>query len=709
LLLYGWLLSTGIFFFQNLFYFRALLKLKPLLMSILKKTLVALSSLILFSSMQLAAQDKLPIKFGKVTLQDFDVKSSLIDSSTNAVVVADVGNSEFIANTTQASFSLLFTQKKRIKIINKNGFDAATIIIPLYSSGSSEEKLQDLDAYTYNVENGKVVATKVDKASIFTERKNKNWIYKKFTFPALKEGSIIEYACEINSDFFFNLRDWQFQGEYPTLWSQYETVIPEFYRFVILTQGYQPYAVKKTDQRQASYSFMARELNADGGSSRNDFKVEGRVDYNTWVMKEVPALKEEPYTTTERNAIAKIEFQLQQVVFPNSMPRDVMSSWEKVSDEMMKDEQFGALITRPNNWLDTDVAAVVKNASSPIEKTRKLYEYVRDNFTCTDYNRYMVTTTLKDVMKNKSGSVADINMLLIAMLKTQGIKANPVLLSTRGHGYTNEMYPIMDKYNYVLAHIADGSGDYFLDASVPRLGFNKLPGKAYNGQARVITKESALPVYFSPDSLKETNLTSVFINIDKDAVTGAVSSTLGYITSLNIREAIAKSGIDEFKKQIKDGLTEDIELVNLQIDSLKKLDEPVAIKYDVKLNGFGDADVVYFNPMLGDAIKKNPFSAAERFYPVEMPYTKNDIYTFSMDIPKGYKVDEVPQSARIKLNEDEGMFEYLISVDEVSVQMRCRLAINKTFFPNEDYQTLRDFYAFIVKKEAEQIVFKKIK
>ncbi len=80
-----------------------------------------------------------------------------------------------------------------------------------------------------------------------------------------------------------------------------------------------------------------------------------------------------------------------------------------------------------------------------------------------------------------------------------------------------------------------------------------------------------------------------------------------------------------------------------------------------------------------------------------------------MDIPKGYKVDELPKSARIMLNEDEGMFEYLISADDASVQMRCRLIINKTFFPNEDYQTLRDFYAYIVKKEAEQIVFKKIK
>ncbi len=688
-------------------------------MFILKKIIPVFSVFLFLLQTTLSAQDKLPIKFGKVKIEDFDVKSPLIDSSTNAVVVADAGYSEFVANTTQGSFSLIFQQKKRVKIINKNGFDAATVIIPLYVSGSDEEKLQDLDAFTYNIENGKVVSTKVDKASVFTERRNKNWIYKKFTFPALKEGSLIEYACEIKSDFFFNLRDWQFQSEYPTLWSQYEASIPEFYRFITFSQGYQPYVVKKTDRSQISFTFQERVTNQQGGglssppgpnTSVETYKLDGVVDYNTWIMKDVPGLKEEPFTTTERNAIAKIEFQLQQVVFPNSIPRDIMSNWQKVSEDMMKDEQFGALINRPNNWLNEDVANIVKAGSLPVEKTKKIYEYVRDNFTCNDYNRYMVSTSLKDVMKNKSGSVADINMLLIAMLKNQGITANPVLLSTRQHGYVNEVYPLMDKYNYLVAQVAAAGEVYFLDASIPRLGFNKLPAKVYNGQARVITKDEALPVYFSADSLNEANMTMAFVeNSNKPGMSGFVTNTLGYINSLAVRDAVAKSGMEQLKKNIKEDFTDDVELLDIQVDSLKKLDEPVAIKYGLQLNGFGDADVVYFNPMLGEAIKKNPFTAAGRFYPVEMPYIKNDIYTLSMEIPKGYKVDELPKSARIMLNEDEGMFEYIIAADENAIQMRCKLMLKKTFFPNEDYQTLRDFYTYIVKKEAEQIVFKKIK
>jgi hypothetical protein len=71
---------------------------------------------ILFFQHSVLAQDKLPIKFGKLDIRDFDVKSISIDSDINAAVVADFGRSKFIANTHQVSFSLIFN--RRIKRLN---------------------------------------------------------------------------------------------------------------------------------------------------------------------------------------------------------------------------------------------------------------------------------------------------------------------------------------------------------------------------------------------------------------------------------------------------------------------------------------------------------------------------------------------------------------------------------------------------------------
>jgi CDP-glycerol glycerophosphotransferase (TagB/SpsB family) len=92
-----------------------------------------------------------------------------------------------------------------------------------------------------------------------------------------------------------------------------------------------------------------------------------------------------------------------------------------------------------------------------------------------------------------------------------------------------------------------------------------------------------------------------------------------------------------------------------------------------------------------------------------MPYKIYETYVLNMEIPEGYKVDEIPKSTRVKLNEDEGMFEYIIAQNVTNIQLRSKIVLYKATFQPEDYETLRDFFAFIVKKHSEQIVLKKTK
>ena len=47
---------------------------------------------------QLRAQDKLPVKFGKVTPDDFKVTAAALDTAADVVVVADFATSSFDGN-----------------------------------------------------------------------------------------------------------------------------------------------------------------------------------------------------------------------------------------------------------------------------------------------------------------------------------------------------------------------------------------------------------------------------------------------------------------------------------------------------------------------------------------------------------------------------------------------------------------------------------
>ena len=112
--------------------------------------------------------------------------------------------------------------------------------------------------------------------------------------------------------------------------------------------------------------------------------------------------------------------------------------------------------------------------------------------------------------------------------------------------------------------------------------------------------------------------------------------------------------------------------------------------------------------MFGEAWKENPFKAAERMYPVEMPYTIDETYLLRLDIPAGYVIDELPKQIMVKLNEnDDGFFEYRLSESNGAISLRSRIKLKRAFFQPDEYEMLREFFNLVVKKHGEQIVFKK--
>jgi hypothetical protein len=118
--------------------------------------------------------------------------------------------------------------------------------------------------------------------------------------------------------------------------------------------------------------------------------------------------------------------------------------------------------------------------------------------------------------------------------------------------------------------------------------------------------------------------------------------------------------------------------------------------------------LIYFNPMLAEQIKENPFKAESRLYPVELPYATNSIYSLSIEIPTGYKLEDMPTSQAFSLPDNKARYEYEIKHVDNQIQLRCRLQLNKTFFAVDDYENLRAFFAQVINKENQQIVFRKI-
>ena len=650
-----------------------------------------------------SAQESPFYKFGKITPATLQQKTYPLDSSASAVVLSDVGEAAIEGNS-KGWFSVITTRHKVVHILAKSAYDEATVEVPLYTNGLNEERLEELKAVTYNLEAGKVTEAKLEKSGLFTEKRTNNLIVKKFTLPAVKEGSIIEYQYKVSSDFISHVDPWSFQGEKPVLWSEFLFSVPQFFSYSFISHGYlRPFI---NDKKDRSTSFAVRETRGAGATENYNF-TSGVTDYR-WVMKDVPQLKPESYVSALENHLARLEFQLASKNYPLE-PKNYRGSWPGLTKELLEDESFGKGVTASNGWLNDEEKLILRGAVSETEKARAVYQYVRNRFTCTRSVGIGAEQSVKNTFKSGKGTVSEINLLLTAMLRAAGLNADPVILSKTSHGYAYDLYPMLNRFNYVVTQVQADGRMLYLDASHNHLGFNKLLPECYNGHARVVNEE-ATPLYLVADSLHDRKVTALFLT--KGAKTlweGNMNQTPGYYESYGLRERIKADGEASFFKAVQKDFGGDVIISEPHIDSLTNYDMPLGIKYALDYNP-EKADILYINPLFGEGYKKNPFKSAERAYPVEMPYATDETFILNMEVPDGYEVDELPKQIMVKLDDaGKSFFEYRIQADRGTVALRSRVKLDRAYYEPDEYVNLREFFNLIVKKHNEQIVFKKKK
>lgn len=643
------------------------------------------------------------VKYGKINIADLQKNQYSIDPDAHAVIISDIGSSELIGNR-KGWFSLLFTKHIRIHILNKNGYDFSNIEIPLYTTDNLQEEIKSIKASTYNIENGKIVESKLEKENIYKEKRNRNTTVQKFTLPNVKEGSIIEYQVQITSDFLFNMQPWVFQSTAPTLWSEYKVSLPPFIKYMSAGIALHNFHIKEQREKPATYNISQKNEHIITHEDR--FTVSTNVTEFRWVMKDLPAMKEEPFTTALSNYTNKIEFQLAGYDKPLE-PKNIKTTWEEATKDLLKSEYFGNAISQAYIDLHQLTSPLISNLNDPNEKAKKIYEYVRENFTCNKQNQLYIDEPLKNIIKAKRGGVAEINLILAGMLRAAGLIADPIILSTRNNGLIRNSYPMLHKFNYVICQLQIGSSTVLLDASQPKLGYGKLLSNNYNGQSRIINS-SVQSLQLIPDSLTEKEILLVKISNKKGGWEGDYQKTLGYYQSLTDRKKIDENGKSQYEEHLKSRFGSNTKLTEVNFDLIQVYEQPLTVKYKIQFD-LEDKDFLYFSPLLGHKTIENPFKSATRTYPIDLPYKIDESINLSIDVPDNYTIEELPEPLISKLNnQGDAVFEYKISVSGNVINIICNLKINKTQFPASYYTSLRDFFTAVVNKQNQQIVFKKL-
>ena len=667
------------------------------------------TSILLMYALLLQAQ-KPPIKFGEVPLEQLKMTTYEKDSSASAVVLADFGES-IIAYTQGIGFTLKFERVTRIKILSKDGLDQANFSIPLYHNGSNVEKLSGLKAVTYNLENGKVVESKLKSDAVFKEKYDANIDITKITLPNVKEGSVIEITYRILSDFItVNFQDWEFQKDIPVVWSEYRATVPEYFNYDKYMQGYIVLSANEHSIKPNSITINSSERSGDPRGAVNTTFSSDRVDFQEdhfrWVAVDVPAFKSEPFITTPRDYISKINFELSFTQFPNQPVKTYLGNWENVNKAYADSPDFGGQVTG-NGFLKKNVEAITAGLTSPEEKMDAICSYVKQTVEWDELNRKYVSTTLKKVLDEKKGNSADINLLLASMLNKAELNVFPVLLSTRDHGFVREATPAESQFNYVVCLVRIGEKNILLDATDKFLPTGTIPERCLNGNGLVVSKDGFEWIKLQSPGKSRRAVNADLVLDDMGELKGKLKlERTGYYAQGARQNYFSKGESDYVKDFLGSkswGLTKSEFLNANEVKQAFKETHELSIADHITTAG----EMIYINPFIMEQQIANPFKLEQREYPVDYGSPFENIYLVKVQIPDGYTVEEAPKSKVMSLPGSAAKYLYNVVQTGNSISISSNLTINQSLFTQDEYPNLREFYNQMVAKQAEQIVLKK--
>jgi hypothetical protein len=677
----------------------------------MKKVYLTIVLLQLALFVQLHAQ-KPKVKYGKINEEDLKMEIYGADSSAHAVILYDYGETTFRYDANgDKGWQLEFERTVRIKVLDKEGVSAGDFHVRLYHEGTaSKEKLNDIDGITFNLENGKITKTKLERKNIMEKEEDKFHTGYTFAMPDVHAGSVIDVNYEIESDFIFNLQPWRFQYDIPVQWSEYLVSIPEYFIYNHTMMGYNPLEINEVTESRASIVFTTKSR-SEGYVAKTNYDQE-TVDYKLnrhhMVMKNVPAFKEEDYLTTPDNFLSIYTFELASTKSERNVYTDYTRTWEKINELMLENEQFGKAIHRKGFIADA-VELITAGITTEKGKTLAILEMIKKKVRWNGYNSEYADD-IKKAWNEGSGSSGEINLMLISALQSTGINASPVALSTRSNGVLNPAHPSLSDFNYVIACVVADGDSMLIDATEPLAPAGLIPERCLNNKGRLINETNSGWISLKP-KLSDKHSCSYTFSLDAD---GTVKSQAKHIrdgyNALKFRKEIsAATSVDEFYKQKEKSIT-NLEFNSKAIPTLDSIYKPVEENLEFAITDAIDMNsgLVLINPMMFEATTKNPFKLKERLYPVEFPCPITETIIVNWVLPEGYVVDQVPKSAAITLPRNGGKFTYNVAQQEKNVMITSIIKINQTTFVHDEYGYIKEFFNQIIAKHAENIVIKKM-
>ena len=581
----------------------------------------------------------------------------------------------------------------RVKIYKKD--DAKKFleeeIYTRQGSNNTNEKITSLKVNTYNLVDGKIAATQVDKNSKYKSKENKNYSVTKFAFENVKDGSVVEYKYSILSPFMYVIPKVMIEDEVPIRYFEYVFDAPIYYGYNVNYKG----ELKPFKQEVADKMLY--------GSDSRTYR---------FAYKDIAAYKDEKYVNNIENYRTSVRFELNSTNFPmtgGNLHDGAISggfksygvSWQDIRKQLYDDENFGDELKR-NNLVKEILPEEIKSIKNEAERAAAVLKFTQSKYSWDGEYSAFTDKGLKNLISTKLGNSAEINLLLILLMRSANLNAEPVLLSTVGRGILTSYSPSIGMLNYVLASV-DFDGKFTLyDATSKMTTPNIIRPAALNYYGFVMTKTEAKQINVLCPQKSVTYLT-VDAKLNPDGTFGGSFSdrdTMLYAMMNNERHDENKTEYQNtyYKERYKFPYT------NIKSGVTEKGDFQTSFDFDSDSFVDGIGNKLVFNPLLFLFNKSHEYDQTdERRSPIELYTGYDKIKKVTITLPDGYVFENVPKSKKFRTEDSAIQYVYKVTQEGNKLTVETTTTVEDPVYPKEYYPAFKQIFDNITKMEGQVV------
>ncbi|MGZ3754883.1 MAG: DUF3857 domain-containing protein [Mucilaginibacter sp.] len=654
--------------------------------------LVSAFALPAFAQKQAAAPSPTQ-EYGKINKEDLELKACDFEKDANAEVLFDKASVYY-----DQDFNIVMERHKRIKIFNDNGKDNANIRIEYYSINRYED-ITGVQAETINLNDGKIEITKIDKKQIFTQVIDKQRSALVFSLPNVKAGSVIEFKYRWQTNSLDNIPDWAFQDKIPEKYSELTTEIPEYFDFTTQLRAPRPFAKYTTGSESKTLST---------GDAMHPLMFTAYTAVRA--MDNVKSLPDEPYMSSSADNRQCILFHLTTFLPPGGFVKSYSNTWAKVGAILADDEDFGKQLKRKLTNEDA-IINKAKALKTNDEKIAFVFNEVKNTVKWDENDRWYTNDGTSKAWDKKTGNSAEVNLILYHLLNASGVKAFPMVVSTREHGKVNPSYSFLYQFNRAVVYIpVDSTKKYILDATSKYNIYNEIPDDLLNSSGLYIDKENKVYnlIFLKKESpVKQVTLINAEIKPEGKLSGTAQISSPSYARIKTIKRYNTdgeKKYIDYLRENDNSLKIASVKFGDMQVDTVPLLQN---IEFTLDLTS-SDGNYIYFNPNLFTSLHNNPFKSENRDTNIDFGYLRDYQISGNYKIPVGYKVEALPKSIAMTMPDKSIVFRRALAEQDGAISVYYLISHKKNLYFTNDYPDVYAFYKKMHELLDEQIVLKKL-